>query len=95
MARKKKATETVVALKAGVGDTIRITYKPSPFYGQETVVKSIRGNRSRPVYMCMLGGLERAVCGAFMEKVEIVENDNPNEKNKEAEAEKESEAEEE
>lgn len=89
MARKKKETETVVALKAGVGDTIRITYKPSPFYGQETVVKSIRGNRSRPVYMCDLGGLERAVCGAFMEKVDIIENDNPNGKDKESEAEEE------
>ena len=89
MARKKKETETVVALKAGVGDTIRITYKPSPFYGQETVVKSIRGNRSRPVYMCDLGGLERAVCGAFMEKVDIIENDNPNGKDKESEEEEE------
>lgn len=89
MARKKKATETVVALKAGVGDTIRITYKPSPFYGQETVVKSIRGNRSRPVYMCDLGGLERAVCGAFMEKVDTVENDIPFDEDKEAEAEEE------
>ena len=89
MARKKKATETVVALKAGVGDTIRITYKPSPFYGQETVVKSIRGNRSRPVYMCDLGGLERAVCGAFMEKVDTVENDNSFDEDKEAEAEEE------
>ena len=87
MARKKKATETVVALKAGVGDTIRITYKPSPFYGQETVVKSIRGNRSRPVYMCDLGGLERAVCGAFMEKVDTEENDIPFDEDKEAEAE--------
>ena len=89
MARKKKATETVVALKAGVGDTIRITYKPSPFYGQETVVKSIRGNRSRPVYMCDLGGLERAVCGAFMEKVDVVENDIPFDELTEAEAEEE------
>ena len=87
MARKKKETETVVALKAGVGDTIRITYKPSPFYGQETVVKSIRGNRSRPVYMCDLGGLERAVCGAFMEKVDTEENDIPFDEDKEAEAE--------
>lgn len=89
MARKKKATETVVALKAGVGDTIRITYKPSPFYGQETVVKSIRGNRSRPVYMCDLGGLERAVCGAFMEKVDTEENDIPFDEDKEAEEEEE------
>ncbi len=89
MARKKKATETVVELKAGVGDTIRITYKLSPFYGQETVVKSIRGNRSRPVYMCDLGGLERAVCSAFMEKVDTVENDIPFDEDKEAEAEEE------
>ena len=71
MARRKKELENNIIK---VGDTVRITYKLSPFYGVVSKVEKILGNRSRPCYQCNIDGQVKNISWAFLEKIDIKEN---------------------
>ena len=67
--RRKENNENLIC----IGDKVRINYKLSPFYGVETEVLEILGNRCRPVYVCKIKGKKINVSRAFLEKMDTKE----------------------